>query len=126
MRPVARLHVQIGGGEQLGEVAVARLILHQQGDMRRLFAGSGMVWVAGGEFHRQQRAHDGLNARLGQGVGNLIDPEQIVAVGDRHRRRPRIARQLGQLLGPHRPFQQGIGAFDAQMDKGRHGDDPQI
>jgi len=41
----------------------------------------------------------GCTPRLGQGVGDLIDTEQIGGVGDRRGGGPGIARQLGQFLG---------------------------
>ena len=65
--------------------------------MRRLLAGASLVRRAGLELHRQQRPHDGLDARLGQGVGDLIDAEQIVGVGDRDGRRACFPRQVGQF-----------------------------
>ena len=120
MRPVTGFHIQIGGGQKLGEVLVARLVLHQEGNMGRLLARSGLQRIAGGDLHRQHRAHDGLDAALGQCVGDLKDPEQVVVVGDGHRRGSGVPGQLHHLAGAHSALQQRIGALDAQMDEGGH------
>ena len=42
MRPVAGFHLQIGRGQQPGEIEIAGLILHQQRHMRRLLAAAGL------------------------------------------------------------------------------------
>ena len=121
MRPVTGFHIQIGGRKQLGEVLIAHFILHQERHMRRLLARAGLQRTARREFHGQQRAHDGLDACLGQGLGDFIDTEQVVGVGDRRGRCAGLPRQIRQLLGADRALQKRIGAFHAQVDERRHG-----
>lgn len=120
MRPVARLGLEIGGAEELGEVAISRLVLHQKRQVRRLLAAALMGRRRRHQLHRQKRADNGLDSGLGQGVGNFIDAEKVVAVGDGDGGHAALHRQRRQLLGPNRAFQQRISTFHPEMDERSH------
>ena len=87
----------------------------------------------GAQFHRQQRAENGLHGGqrnlgaafafldlLGELFGNLIDAEHIVGISHRHRRHGVFPRQLGQFIRADSAFQQGIGTLHPQVNEGRH------
>ncbi|MEI9929384.1 MAG: hypothetical protein WDM89_02125 [Rhizomicrobium sp.] len=107
MREVAGLGFEIRGAEQFGEIAIANIVLHQDRNMRRLsLHADGTDPGRLIQLDRQKATDDWLHPRLGEHVGNLIDAEQIIDVGDRDGRHSRCARQLRQFIGPNRTFQQ--------------------
>ncbi len=119
MRPVARLRAQIGGAQQLREIAIARLVLRPAaagcgGCSRETMPGAGAVSDRSTD---NSAAHDRLHPRLGQRLADLIDAEQIAHVGDGQGRHVVAAREPGQFVGPHRAFQERIGALHPKMNE---------
>ncbi|MNS44099.1 hypothetical protein D3C72_765340 [compost metagenome] len=107
--------VEIGGGRQGAEVEPALLVLDQQDHGRGL--GPTLGDLAADAQHRQGAGDDGLDARVLGGLAEFQGAEQVGAVGHGHGGHAGVRRHLADLAGLDRPFQQGIGAADPQMDK---------
>ncbi len=120
MRPIAGLGLEIGGTEKLGEIAIADVILDQKRQIRRLLAAARLGYRRWCQFDRQQRTDNGLHTRFRHGVGDLIDAEEIVAVGNGNSRHAAFGRQHRQLFRLHCTFKERIGALHPQVNKGRH------
>ena len=76
----------VGGGDQPAQVAIARCVLDEQGEVGAVVQGD-------------LGAGDGPQAGLAGGVGEGQRSAQAVVVGQRHRLVAERRRPLGQLLG---------------------------
>ena len=104
--------------DQAHQVAVAGLVLRQEHDRGpRVVPLDGAQEGGGGvaEIDRRLRADDRLHARLGELLREFERAEQVVGVGDRHRRHRVGLGELGQRLDRQRPLAQRIGAVHVQM-----------
>ena len=123
MRPLARLGAEIGHAQELCEIAIARIVLHEQRQCRRTFGAReprNRARVVG--FDGDQSADDRLDALLRQRLGDFENAEEIVDVGDGDGGHAIAAGQFRQLGRTDRAFEQRIGALHPQMDKlTRHG-----
>ncbi len=118
MWPVARLHFQVRRADQLQQIEIAGLVLHQHRQIGRLGLEADRRTIV--DLNRQQATDDRLHPGLGHGIGNVEHAEQIVGVAHRHRRHVGPAHPFGQFLRLDRPFQHGIGASDPKMHERRN------
>ena len=114
--------VEPGPAGQPHEVGIALGVLgeerqHRQPPRHRQPRRRTLRLVAEIDPHRG--ADDRLDPLAGHHLGEFQRPEQIVAVGQRHRRHVVVVSELGELLHRQRPLRQGISRMRAQMDERR-------
>ena len=110
--------VEMRGGEQLHQVAIAGLILRQQSEMI-----SGVAPRPGPIFVRSGRniclaTNDRFDSRLRRFLIKFDRAKKIPVIGDRHRRHLEFRRFLHQFLHPHRAVEQRILGVQMQMNEG--------
>ena len=120
-RLLGALGFEVGLAQELQEVAVAGLVLHQKDEAvgSRRLGGGGHGPLSARAFNgdAELAADDGLHAGGGAGGGELQRPEQVVGVGDGDRRHGGVAAQRHQLVDAQGALQEGIGGVHAKMDE---------
>jgi hypothetical protein len=106
-RRVAALAQHVRVGDQPAEVGVAPLVLREE-DERRITAS-----LPDRERGPEDRA-DTFRLAGGHETRGAIEP---VSVGERHRWHLERRSQLHQVLGHERPFLQGEGRTDVEVDE---------
>ena len=110
--------VEMRGRDQLDEIAIAGLVLRQQGEMiRRVALGIRSVLD-------RARRHVGLAAddRLDPGGRRRLvkfdRAVQVAVVGDRDRRHLQFGRLFHQLLHPHRAIEERVLGVQVEVNEG--------
>ncbi len=107
--------VQVGGRNQLDEVAVALLVFAQQHQVVVGAVGARLVPLAR-DIHLA--ADDGMHAGLPGGVIEFHRAEEVAVIGHGHRRHLLLDGELHQLIDIARPIQQRIVGVAMQVDEG--------
>ena len=107
---------QEGPGRQRQQVPVPGLVLGQQHEPVERVALEA-VRIRRLEGDRQLAADDRLDAGPGAGLGEFERAEQIVGVGDRHRRHAVRFAERRDVRDLERPFGQRIGGMNPEMDE---------
>jgi hypothetical protein len=94
-------------GDQATEVGVAPLVLRQEQERG----------VPALVPDRERGAEDRSDAFPLAGGGEPSGAVESVPIGDRHRRHLHLCRERGEVLGHERPFLQGEGRTDVEMDE---------
>ena len=125
---IARTHV--GAARDLHEIAVAGLAHGEQCQQAIAMRGrqGGQTRDAGAGFVRfleidgEADAHDRLDARAGELVGEFEGAEEVVRVGERKGRKAELGRALGERADRQRAFEQRIGRMHLEVhERGRAG-----
>ena len=107
--------VDVQAGVQLHQVFIPRFGLRQQNHRRRQTRLAARI---GGQIgHIDLTSQNRLDARARKRHGKLQRCEHVVGIGQRHGRHLCRAAKFGQLLQPHRSFQQRILGMDAKMNE---------
>ncbi len=110
--------IQVGDGDELHQVAVARLILRQQREMvGGIPRGGGVLFreLAGG--HVDLAADDRLDPGLLRLLVELDGAEEVAMVGHGDRRHAELARLAHDLRDAVGPVQHGVLRVQVEMDE---------
>ena len=110
--------VEVRRGNQLHQIAIAGLVLRQQGEMVSRVALIIRPVLDRSRRHVRLAADDRFDTRLGRFLVKFDRPVQIPVVGDRHRGHLEFCRLFHQLLHPHRPVEEGIFRVEVEVNEG--------
>ena len=109
---------EAGFRHQLHQIAVAGFAGRQQHDMRHhALERLAPACVLIGEIDRKLHAGDRLDAGARQLLGEFECAEQVVGIGQRHRRLAVAGRELGERADLDRAFEQRIARMDMEVDE---------
>ena len=110
--------VEVRGGNELHQVAVSYLVLHQEREMIRRVALVRRPIFYHARRHVGFATDDRFDARLFRFLIKFDRAVEIAMIGDGDGRHPEFLRLFHQLPHPHRAIEEGVFGVKMEVDEG--------